>query len=1074
MPGKRSLNQFPVFFLNYRINFNSVKDDPTIMQKAVITKLILSLFFFGIFHFQYSSAQYSEKDFICYTIKDGLSNNYINCLQQDNRGYLWAGTDEGLNRFDGNSFNNHYQGSASLPLPSSHIFNLKMMGARQLGIISRSGFQILNTEAFTIKNYFVPGNGSFNRYRNGAWDAALMADRSLALTTNTGFYVFSPDGKLNFQHEVYKEADIGLKRIRFGREIFPINEQDYLVYTEDYDLGHYNAEKKIFRQVDPSEKEWNPFYNPITSAPEFGHWISKNQLNSNEFVFLLYQKDSIIYYNHALKKRVASPLPFHTKEEFHYKSKVCMINDSVFAINCMTSGFFLFHINRQSGKITIANKRMLPVHTINCLLLDKDNRLWAGTSSGLLQQRLNHPFIKNLYFPPLPEDKTDVGFTGAFRHKNKLYLGRYSDISGLLIIDTATMKVERRINFFNEKHRWNETGSMEMYHADTIWLGNPEGLIWFDTRSDKYGKVLIPGVGYQFYQGIMAPPGPDGNAWINTLLGNKVLRYHISQRTFELFSDSTVPALPFKKIKDIVYDAYGDVWISGHSLARWNNSKHEFDTLIRGYAGKNKFNENIIAISADKQGSLWFHNEMNGMLEYRIKEKIFVPYTIADGLPSEVFESISPVCDNLLWLASQAHLTCFDTRTKKITVYGPEDGMPEVKPSSHHIYFDSATQNMYLLFRNNVVIFPLHPAKYIDNSSGLVVEEIAVNKDKTIFFPKNGIRLKHYDNNLSIRFSVIDFEAGHSYHFSYKLDGNGSWVDLEQQRIISLTGLSPGRYKIHLKAVGKPGEEKITELSFVIAPPFWNTWWFLAGCILLLSSLLYYLYRKRIRQVRQKANLDKLLVQTEMKALHAQMNPHFIFNCLNSIREMILSNENKEASHFLGKFAQLIRMTLNQSGQSFISLRNTMDYLQRYLEMEQIRNSNFTCRILADDELDPDETVIPPMMIQPFIENSIWHGVSGRKKNININIDFKKMDNRVLCIIDDNGIGIEQSLQSKKKDGSIHHSVGIDNIRNRIRLLNEKYNLQCSVTIQDKITLPGYAETGTLVTLQLPLEIAIE
>ena len=177
--------------------------------------------------------------------------------------------------------------------------------------------------------------------------------------------------------------------------------------------------------------------------------------------------------------------------------------------------------------------------------------------------------------------------------------------------------------------------------------------------------------------------------------------------------------------------------------------------------------------------------------------------------------------------------------------------------------------------------------------------------------------------------------------------------------------------------------------------------------------------------MRQKANIDKLLAQTEMKALHSQMNPHFIFNSLNSIREMILNNENKEASHYLSKFAQLIRMTLDQSGQSFISLRNTIDYLQRYIEMEKIRNGHFTWSMNVDKRLDMDETVLPPMLIQPFIENAIWHGVTGNRKNINIQINFKKENDHLVCTIDDNGIGIEQSIKNKNNNDSLHNPFGI-------------------------------------------------
>ena len=211
-----------------------------------------------------------------------------------------------------------------------------------------------------------------------------------------------------------------------------------------------------------------------------------------------------------------------------------------------------------------------------------------------------------------------------------------------------------------------------------------------------------------------------------------------------------------------------------------------------------------------------------------------------------------------------------------------------------------------------------------------------------------------------------------------------------------------------------------------------------------------------------------------MMALRAQMNPHFIFNSLNSIREMILNHENKEASHYLSKFAHLMRITLDQSSQSFVSLQGTLDYLHRYIEMEQIRNGQFTYTIDVDETLDTGETVLPPMLIQPFIENAIWHGTAGNHRNININIEFKKQNNQLVCIVDDNGIGIKQSIQNKNGDTNGHHSVGIANIKNRIQLLNEKYNLQSSVTIEDKSKVSGNAESGTLITLRLPLEIAEE
>jgi sensor histidine kinase YesM len=208
------------------------------------------------------------------------------------------------------------------------------------------------------------------------------------------------------------------------------------------------------------------------------------------------------------------------------------------------------------------------------------------------------------------------------------------------------------------------------------------------------------------------------------------------------------------------------------------------------------------------------------------------------------------------------------------------------------------------------------------------------------------------------------------------------------------------------------------------------------------------------------------LAQTEMKALHSQMNPHFIFNCLNSIREMILNNETKPASHYLSKFAQLIRITLDNSTKPFVSLKNTIDYLQRYLEMEQIRTNYFTYTIEVDEELQAENIFLPPMLIQPFIENAIWHGAHPNKP-IQLSIAFLQKNHELVCIIEDDGIGIETSLKNKGNNIN-HQSIGISNIKHRISLLNEKYHFHSTVSIEDKSAIIPKNGTGTKVTLHLP------
>jgi len=1027
------------------------------------------LCFLLVFFFHTVNAQYEEKDFVHYTVRDGLSENYITCLIQDSLGYIWIGTDIGLNRFDGHAFKNFFQGTKTLPLLSGTISKLKSFSTHQLGIVNRGGFQLLNTKDLTVKNYFIPDTTAFSINRNAAWDALELPGKRYAVTTAAGFYVFDETGKPEFRHDAYQLKDIGQKRIHYGRDIFPLGNKEYMVYINGDGLAYYNDGKKVFREISKEEKGWEALY-PVTSKNIFG-WISRYQLSQSEFILIQFGLSNILYYNKAINKTVLSPLEL-SPSEFTWESKITMLNDSTFLVNGGYTGFYLFHINRKTGIISSGSKKFLSSYKIQCLYLDKHQRLWAGTSKGLLQQKLVGAVLQSYSYLPSPSDSLTGGLGCAYRHRDKLYIGRSSLSSGLIIVDAGTKKLLKQIEFYGKNTRWNEISSIQMYHPDTLWIGTTAGLLWFDTKTMQYGKLFNDKKYPGDLSGInmVTAPGKDGYAWMCRLLKGLVVRYHIASRSFTFFTAQTTPALPFDRVKSITYDAYGDVWFSGHSLARWNSQKQLFDTLISVYSGPNKYEDNILTLVADNTGSLWLHNAFNGLLEYRIKEKRFVSYTMKDGLPSDVFYGFSPVVNNQLWMAGHNQLTGFNILTKKIVIYDHENGLPDDKPSSRYLYYDDVKEQLYLFNQHVLTVMPLPEPRITDHGNDLMIEELTINNRDHLFSPAQNLRLKPDQNNLSLHFGIINFESGDNYQFAYKLKETDNWTDLGTQRNINLTGLSPGNYTVWLKGTGKSGVQKIKTFSFGIAPPFWKTTWFLIGCCLLFVSLIYLLYRYRLSQIRQKANLDKQLSQTEMKALHAQMNPHFIFNSLNSIREMILNNENKEASHYLSKFAQLIRVTLDQSGQSFISLRNTLDYLQRYIEMEKIRNSHFTYNVHVDEQLEMDETVLPPMLIQPFIENAIWHGVSGDSKKINIKVDFKKIGNSLVCIINDNGVGIDQSLKNRDRIHD-HNSVGIANIKNRIRLLNEKHNLQSSITITDKKNMPDPAGTGTLVTLYLPLQI---
>jgi LytS/YehU family sensor histidine kinase len=198
------------------------------------------------------------------------------------------------------------------------------------------------------------------------------------------------------------------------------------------------------------------------------------------------------------------------------------------------------------------------------------------------------------------------------------------------------------------------------------------------------------------------------------------------------------------------------------------------------------------------------------------------------------------------------------------------------------------------------------------------------------------------------------------------------------------------------------------------------------------------------------------------------MNPHFIFNALNSIREMILQDDNRNASRYLTRFARLIRLTLEHSKQTFITMRQNIEYLEGYLEMERLRFADFAYSIEVSARINEDEQRVAPMLIQPLVENAIWHGLKPQTGAGQLRIRFFLAEDQLVCEIEDNGIGVRESLKSKERGQAPHRSMGIANIRQRIDVLNEKYKMNCRLTIQDRLDIDG--RVGTLVTLVLPAD----
>jgi sensor histidine kinase YesM len=281
-----------------------------------------------------------------------------------------------------------------------------------------------------------------------------------------------------------------------------------------------------------------------------------------------------------------------------------------------------------------------------------------------------------------------------------------------------------------------------------------------------------------------------------------------------------------------------------------------------------------------------------------------------------------------------------------------------------------------------------------------------------------------------------------------------------------------------LGAANSDGEWNSNEkkLYIVINPPFWQTWWFFLLILAIIATLLYALYLFRLNQVRTAFDLRQLAQEqalkaseSEMKALRAQMNPHFVFNSLNSINAFIVRNNPLVASEYLLKFADLIRHILDSSTKETIELEKELPFLESYLKAENLRlNGKLQYQIKVDEKIDTFDTAIPSMILQPYIENAIWHGISHKPSGGQIQINFSKDEENALCIrIEDDGVGRKKAQEIKEaKESRSHESMGLKITQERLALYDRKNKTHSTIVTTDLFNENGEA-AGTRVDIRL-------
>lgn len=697
-----------------------------------------------------------------------------------------------------------------------------------------------------------------------------------------------------------------------------------------------------------------------------------------------------------------------------------------------------------------------------CMLVDHENNLWIGTYGDGLNRFTGEGFksyneqdgLENTFVFPIRADGNGNMWVGT-------------DAAGLFRFSGG------RFYRFSVKEGLpsNKVNDILPYEDNKLWVATDNALCLLNISS----KTPVLAETLRFGESLNEPANclaRDGDKlWIGS--HNGVYAYDISRNSFTRYQLNALV-----KDFDVWYlhvDRHGQLWAGAYLGGLFRFNGHEF---VEAGSKMGMNTDTYLSILEDKSGNLYF-GTFDGLYIYDAKKGKTSHIAEEDGLSSELIYAMQfDENERFIWLGTNQGLNRLDLNSyykhnvKAITTYGREDGFTGAECNSNGAFRDESG----LLWWGTVNgLISCNPSKLKNNLAEPQTNIVSVSVMNRDTLMEQGGNLHYDQNDIVIAFNGISLSDPAKVKCSYTLGGfDKTWSAPAASNLASYSNLPPGKYDFKVIATNGNGvwNKKPAVFSFTISPPFWQTWWFLGGLLLFAALLTERLIRHYIRTIklreRRRYHQKIKLALTELRALRAQMNPHFIFNSLNSIQHFILTRDSESASHYLNKFARLMRTILNNSERSSVTLQEELDSIKLYLELEIMRFENkFEYRLSLGEGLDPAIVEIPPMIIQPYLENAIIHGIVPNPDKGLLEINIQLQNKLLLCTITDNGIGRKEALARRNKAKS-HRSMGMKLTRDSLEVLSHVHNSQLSLSITDLESPEGEA-LGTRVELFIPV-----
>ena len=937
-------------------------------------KYITLLFLLGI-----GSNLFSQRFFFqSFSTSEGLSQSQVTSITQDSIGYLWVGTLGGISKYNGNSFKNY---STDNGLLNNRINILKWIDSR-LFIGHQGGISILDNDKITS----YPFRSDFRMIN--VTNFIQFKNRIIITTNGAGLYEFKDRKLIKLQ---LLQDDFAFIRdvLEWKNDVYFATRGGVIRTTNLNELDHFLPQKEI----------------SISSL---------TVKNDNLLITSFY--DGIFYYNKEKNKIV--------KSEFENKG-------------------FLFN------------------HT----LVDSRNNLWISTSNGVIKyDGKNYSFIDNSVGLPI-----NVISTSFEDLDQNIWMG--SQGKGLIKIAPGD------IFYFDKSTGLESDVILSGFQTPNkiYYLGTMDGGVLKTTDFKSYKKIDINPTVW------CAIADVDGKHWFGTKFGLYSVDHHDKTQLFDI--DDGVPGF---KITALYKINSNSMYIGGsHGVALYEHGKfkqigeNSIDvgtvrniTLFQNklyiatdlglfYLTQNnrfeligQINKTVYSIAKINNSRLFFGTE-DGLYELQ-NNNVIERIRFSMDVASNYINFINTNKDELIVGTNNGVYFINTTKnTKNVKRIGPSDGLIDPETNINSSFIDN-NGKIWLGTSSGLVSININSINRTTETAKLKLLEILLNYEKFNYEKYNAklindipqsMSFPYNKNNLQFNFDGVSVNNYEDLSFQFKIDGlDNVWMPMSKSSNLTLSGIPPGNYTLNARIIQENGNiVGTTQISFIIRQAFYKSWWFISIIITLIVGIVFLWMKFRIRREQMKNELERTefksrLITLEQQSLNASMNRHFIFNSLNSIQYFINISDKLSANKYLSNFAKLIRKNLDSSTEenSMVTLAEELERIELYLSLESMRfKDKFNHKIIVEN-VDLESILIPAMMIQPFVENSIIHGVLlriDRKGDISITISNK--ENYILIDISDNGIGIEKSIEQKVAFTGDHKSQGMEITMKRIKIMKK-------------------------------------